>query len=600
MKNKLTLLTAVILSSVTFGSQVHANEVENTVTATEQPSAVTLTETTNIEKPVVAPTETATEPTTITSTDTNSAESVEPTNNEINTQVTKTGTEIHIANPKVTIDQSEGQGKYNGFKVKYDDIHIPDEMNINADDKVIFTLPKEVKFQTSFEFDVKNPTNDVIGKAFANAETGQLTTIFNNYFTEHPLNKQMSLTFDAKWTDVVESGKPVSVNFNGTIITTNIAKEQEVGKDELVAKWGSQDKDDPTVINWTIRVNYANRVLNTVKLLDTMSDNQKLIDDYLEVNYVDKVDPVIYAGDARHLVTSMKTNPNGFELTLARLERMVYVNYKTRLTKAVKDSVNPTNVVKLIAGDTTATSSISVSLVGGKGNAIGENKPEITWELPHDAPVVDIPELPLEDIPLLPPSPVVDIPELPLEDIPLLPPSPVVDIPELPLEDIPLLPPAPVVDIPELPLEDIPLLPPAPVVEIPELPLEDIPLLPPAPVVDIPELPLEDIPLLPPAPVVDIPELPLEDIPLLPPAPVVEIPELPLEDIPLLPPAPLGEPTEPRKTTETTENHETPVKKTYDAPAMLPNTGESSSLVASLVGLTIAGTTLSFMYKKRD
>lgn len=505
MKNKLTLLTAVILSSVTFGSQVHANEVENTVTATEQPSAVTLTETTNIEKPVVAPTETATEPTTITSTDTNSAESVEPTNNEINTQVTKTGTEIHIANPKVTIDQSEGQGKYNGFKVKYDDIHIPDEMNINADDKVIFTLPKEVKFQTSFEFDVKNPTNDVIGKAFANAETGQLTTIFNNYFTEHPLNKQMSLTFDAKWTDVVESGKPVSVNFNGTIITTNIAKEQEVGKDELVAKWGSQDKDDPTVINWTIRVNYANRVLNTVKLLDTMSDNQKLIDDYLEVNYVDKVDPVIYAGDARHLVTSMKTNPNGFELTLARLERMVYVNYKTRLTKAVKDSVNPTNVVKLIAGDTTATSSISVSLVGGKGNAIGENKPEITWELPHDAPVVDIPELPLEDIPLLPP-----------------------------------------------------------------------------------------------APVVDIPELPLEDIPLLPPAPVVEIPELPLEDIPLLPPAPVGEPTEPRKTTETTENHETPVKKTYDAPAMLPNTGESSSLVASLVGLTIAGTTLSFMYKKRD
>lgn len=216
-------------------------------------------------------------------------------------------------------------------------------MNINADDKVIFTLPKEVKFQTSFEFDVKNLTNDVIGKAFADAENGQLTTVFNNYFTEHPLNKQMSLTFDAKWTDVVESGKPVSINFNGTIVTTNIAKEQEIGKDELVAKWGSQDKDDPTVINWTIRINYANRVLNTVTLLDTMSDNQKLIDDYLEVNYVNNVDPVIYAGDARHLVTSMKTNPNGFELTLARLERMVYVNYKTRLTKAVKDSVNPTN-----------------------------------------------------------------------------------------------------------------------------------------------------------------------------------------------------------------------------------------------------------------
>ena len=305
----------------------------------------------------------------------------------------------------------------------------------------------------------------------------------------------MSLTFDAKWTDAVESGKPVSVNFNGTIVTTNIAKEQEIGKDELVAKWGSQDKDDPTVINWTIRVNYARRILNTVTLLDTMSDNQKLVDDYLEVNYVDSVDPWIYAGDARKLVTSMKKNPNGFELTLARLERMVYVNYKTRLTNAVKDSVNPTNVVKLTAGDTTATSSIAVSLVGGRGDAVGENKPAPTWELPNEAPVVEIPELPLEDIPLLPPAPVVEIPELPLEDIPLLPPAPVVEIPEL---------------------------------------------------------------------------------------------ELP------------GEPTAPRKTTETTENTETPVKKTYDAPAMLPNTGESSSLIASLVGLAIAGTTLSFMYKKRD
>lgn len=168
----------------------------------------------------------------------------------------------------------------------------------------------------------------------------------------------MSLTFDAQWTDVVESGKPVTVNFNGTLVTANIAKEQEIGKDELVAKWGGQDKDDPTVINWTIRVNYARRVLNTVKLLDTFSDNQKLVDDFLEVGYVDSVDPWVYAGDAKNLVKSMVKNPNGFELTLARLERMVYVNYKTKLTSPVKESVNPTNEVKLTAGDVTAKSTI--------------------------------------------------------------------------------------------------------------------------------------------------------------------------------------------------------------------------------------------------
>ena len=56
-----------------------------------------------------------------------------------------------------------------------------------------------------------------------------------------------------------------------------------------------------------------------------------------------------------------------------------------------------------------------------------------------------------------------------------MPPPPVVEIPELPLEDIPLMPPPPVLDKPYLPIEDVPVLPPTPVVEIPEL---DIPVVP--------------------------------------------------------------------------------------------------------------------------
>lgn len=253
-----------------------------------------------------------------------------------------------MQNPTVTLDRSEGEGKYNGFKVKTE-VKIPDEVPVNNGDKVVLTLPEEVQFQTSFSFNVHNSSNDVVGTASADASTGKLTTIFNDYFQNHPLNKQMAWEFDAKWSDNVEQGKPVSVNFNGTVVTADIKKEQEIGKDELVAKWGSQDKDDPTVINWTVRVNYARRVLNTVKLLDTMSDNQKLVDDYLEVKYVDSVEPWIEAGDAKELVKSMVKNPDGFELTLARLERMVYVNYKTKLTSAVKDSVNPTNSVKIVA-----------------------------------------------------------------------------------------------------------------------------------------------------------------------------------------------------------------------------------------------------------
>lgn len=468
-KTPIFLVTTFALSTFLLGQNVDADEVSTTSepkvtevgasttdstvsTTSEASTASTSTTTVESTEPNTSTTEVSETPTTETN-KVSEEVSAEPT------KVTKEGTEITVTSPKVTIDQSAGAGKYNTFKVKYENITIPDDITVNEGDKVVLTLPKEVKFQTSFEFDVKNPTQDVVGKAYADSKSGKLTTIFNGYFNSHPLNKQMSLTFDANWTDFVESGKPVSANFDGTIVTANIEKEQEIGKDELVAKWGSQDPSDPTVINWTIRVNYARRVLNTVTLLDTFSDNQKLVDDFLEVGYVDSVDPWIYAGDAKELVKSMVKNPNGFELTLARLERMVYINYKTKLTSAVKDSVNPTNKVVLTAGDTTATSTIGVSLVGGRGDAVGESKPKPTWELPNDAPIVELPELNINDIPQMPPAPILEVPELNLDDVPPMPPAPILEVPELDITGIPMMPPPPVLELPEykLPKVEVPI-----------------------------------------------------------------------------------------------------------------------------------------------
>ena len=163
------------------------------------------------------------------------------------TSVTKVGDTINVEKPNVEVTFPNGTGKYSPFEVEYKDIHIPDDIQVNEGDKVTFDLPEEVKFQTSYEFDVHNPEKAVVGKATADAITNKVTTVFNDYFTTHPLNKQMSLKLDAQWTDKVESGKPVNVNFNGTVVSATIGKEQVIGKDELLAKWGSQDKDDPTV-----------------------------------------------------------------------------------------------------------------------------------------------------------------------------------------------------------------------------------------------------------------------------------------------------------------------------------------------------------------
>ncbi len=407
--NKVTILTVATLATLALANNAKADSQDSPVSSQEAPTALV----TNSEG-------------------NNTTEAKQPT------EITKEGTEITVKNPEVVIDQSNGTGKYQEFSVEYKNIQFPDDMPINQGDKVTMTFPEELNFQTKYEFDVKNPEDAVVGKASTNPEDRTVTTVFNDYFTSHPLNKQMSLKLDAKWTDKVEQGKPVSVNFNGTVVTANIGKEQVIGKDELIAKWGSQDKDDPTVINWTARINYAKRVLNYVTIIDEMSENQKLVDNYFEIKNIESVDPWIDKGDAMDLVKSISKSDHGFTIKMDRLDHMIYINYKTHLVNAVKDSVNPTNKIELKAETDGATSYSYVQLVGGKGDASGENKP--VWEIPNDAPKYEKPELNINDIPLMPPAPILEKPYLPIEDIPLMPPAPILELPELHIPEEPVKP----------------------------------------------------------------------------------------------------------------------------------------------------------------
>ena len=308
------------------------------------------------------------------------------------TTVTKQDTTITVENPNVEVTFPNGTGKYSPFEVEYKDINFPDDMAINEGDKVVTELPKEIGLQTSFDFDVYNNEN-VVGKANADAQARKITTTFNNYFTEHPLNKKMSLKFDAKWLDVVEPGKPVTVNFNGTVKTFTIAEEGPLPSDELLSKWGSQNKQDPQIINWTLRLNTARQVLQYAKLKDTWSDNQEFVEGSQNIYFVE--DPIKWTGidfSAKDYLESWHVRADGFDAKFKEFNRIMYIDYQTRLKSAVKDSTNPTNKAELVAVDAGVKSSSKVQLVGGRGDASGENKPEPTFEIPREAPKVDIPE----------------------------------------------------------------------------------------------------------------------------------------------------------------------------------------------------------------
>lgn len=391
--------TLALATALIFGATVSADETTQPVADT-QPAVANVYTADNAGNVTVTPSETVTPvaTTTVETAPVATTEVAQPVATTVAetpvapTTVTKQDTTITVENPNVTVEQPEGSGRYTPFKVKYEDVKIPDDIAVNEGDKVTFDFPQEVKFQTSYEFDVHNPEKAVVGKATADATANKVTTVFNDYFKNHPLNKSMNLELDASWADKVVPGKPITVNFNGTLVTANVGKEGVIGKDELVTKWGEQDKEDPTVINWTARVNYAHRILNNATIIDTMSENQKLVDDYFEIKNIESLDPWIDKGSAMDLVKSISKSDHGFEIKMDRLDHMVYLYYKTKLTNAVKDSTNPTNKIELKAESDGAVAYQKIQLVGGRGDASGENKPEPTFEIPHEAPKVDIPE----------------------------------------------------------------------------------------------------------------------------------------------------------------------------------------------------------------
>lgn len=396
------------------------------------------------------------------------------------TTVTKQDTTITVENPNVEVTFPNGTGKYSPFEVEYKDIEFPDSMPINEGDKVVTELPKEIGLQTSFDFDVYNNEN-IVGKANADAQARKITTTFNNYFTEHPLNKKMSLKFDAKWLDIVEPGKPVTVNFNGTVKTFEIADGNPIPTDEMLSKWGWQDKNDPQIINWTLRLNTARQVLNNAVLSDTWSNNQQFVDGSQNIYFVkDPLDWTVIDHSAKDYLESWNVRADGFDAKFKEFNRIMYIGYQTRLKTAVKDSTNPTNKATLTADSSTSNSSSKVQLVGGRGDASGENKPEPTFEIPREAPKVDIPEFEGGVVPN--DAPVYDKPSIDINDIPLMPPAPVVEIPEWHGGTTPFD--APSIDKPEWSGGVVPFD--APVLDLPEL---EIPVEPEKPTPEKPSTP---------------------------------------------------------------------------------------------------------------
>lgn len=357
--------------------------------------------------------------------------------------------EIKVENPDVKVTTSGD--RFSPVNVEYK-TKFSDDLKINNGDKVIFNLPQELNLQTSYNFDVKGTEGNIVGKATASVENNNVTTVFNDYFANKPLNKSMQLSLMTVWNKEKVTGTETTtydLNFNGTIVTTKVDKDGVPDPQEIVTKWGTQNGD---TINWAGRVNYKKANLTNVAITDKWDSNQEYIPGSLKARILSSIDPWTKIGEVAK--ENIEFNSNGFTIKLPALNEIVSLEYSTKVKDLTK---NPTNNLRVQADNNVDwDKDVEVQIAKGTGNVEGENKPEPTFDIPNEAPVVDKPELNINDVPLLPPAPILEKPYLDLKDIPMLPPAPVVEIPELPLEDIPMMPPAPVLELPELEIPETP------------------------------------------------------------------------------------------------------------------------------------------------
>lgn len=438
MKLKTITASALLLASLAATHSVSADEV---VSSTET-TVSNVTTTVEAEQTTVAPT--TVDATTV---ETKAIEPVQLTDNSVETKVEKQGTNITVTNPDVKLTFDNGKSKYGGFKVQYNDIQIPDSIAVNPGDTITLTMPKQVTFKTNFDFDVKSSDDEVVGHASTDLEKGTVVTVFNDVFTRKPINKHMKMEFDAAWTDAVKPGETVPLNFDGTEKSVTLDKETGPTPGEMLAKWGSQAKEDAQIMRWTVRANFDHQTLTNTVIKDRWTKDQEYIQGSMNAFFIEDV--VNWKGitDAKAYIDSFHVQAGGFDMKLKEFNKTLYLEYRTRLLTPVKLSTDPINAVWMTADNGVKIDNYRshISLVGGRGKADGANI-EIPTE-PEKPETPEKPESPKPEVPEEPKKP--EEPTKPEPSKPETPEKPESPKPEVPQEPKKLESPKP--EVPETP-----------------------------------------------------------------------------------------------------------------------------------------------------
>jgi len=273
------------------------------------------------------------------------------------------------------------------FKLKMNWKLKPSEI-VHTGDYFDLTIPNTINLSTASTpktFDITDSNGNVVAKATVTSDTvnggGKIHVVFNDKANNHNNYKGTIelVTYFNQRKVTVNTDKPITIDVNGTTITTNIHIKPNATVKEIVAKWGEKTTT-PGVVKWNIRINQEGQNLQNVKITDTLKTNngeyipsttgtQKFT--LVEVEY--NSDGSFKKWGAEQDLTgrlTLSADKKSFEINLGNIgTKQYFLMYYSTMTSGTVQ----TNAARLTANGVDKTVNVNYhDLTGGSGHAGGD------------------------------------------------------------------------------------------------------------------------------------------------------------------------------------------------------------------------------------
>ena len=215
---------------------------------------------------------------------------------------------------------------------------IPNKVTLKNGDTLTYTVPNVFQVEATGLTEV-SAGGQVVGNVVVDPATNTATLTITNeaYFAKLNEEKTLTMSFTAVWADSVPKNVVQNFTMPGAgdyALTRIVVDEDPTG----YTKWGVQNKDNPELIDWRIRVNrYAKAGVTNAVIKDAIPEGQEFVGDMTGYYFTDwengtRVDS--FAG-----TTITHEDDNNFTVIPNKggsLDgRGLYLIYQTRITEPV-------------------------------------------------------------------------------------------------------------------------------------------------------------------------------------------------------------------------------------------------------------------------